>query len=364
MPPSAHHEYGPSSLNYRAQCRAWKNRGGSSPASDEGQLMHRAVETGILDALDPEQERQVQTVLDTINPMIARATEVCREVRLDVTLSSRQDTFGTCDLRLRGMDGDPNKETIIDYKFGRLPVPPATQNRQAWAYAIGVFQDSAASEVTAVFIQPRLGVVDVAKFTRAIDYPRMIRSLATLIKECKAKKPKRTACKACEYCARITKCPTVASVIETAVKPAGFAGHYFIDGAGEPISMMSADKLDSAALPLARLAETWAKDVKDQAKALLEGGAKMDHHELGQRSVARKLTGSTWDAYAKLPAHIDVQTFLSACSLSVSQLEQSCKKRKIDPSKFKEFVNALVTASLLDPAENPKQPYLKRKAKV
>ena len=319
--------------------------------------MHRAVETGMLDALDPEQERQVQTVLDTITPMIARATGVHREVRLDIKLSPRQSTFGTCDLRLCGMDNDATKEILVDYKFGRLPVPPASRNRQAWAYACGVFQDSpTTNEVTVVFIQPRLESVDVVTFTRAVDYPRMIESLATLVKECKVKAPKRTACKACEYCAHISKCPAVASVIEetvTPLAPVNFPSGSIID--------LTAVQVDADALPLARIAEAWAKSIKERAKAMLESGTTMAGHELGQRSAPQKLTGSTEHAAKIAAKFIPIDVVISACVLSVSQLKLKCKEAGHPAATFSEIRDELVTASLLEPAENQKQSYLKRK---
>jgi hypothetical protein len=321
--------------------------------------MHRAVETGILDALDPEQERRVQTVLDTIQPMLARAVGgIEKEVRLDIKLSARQSIFGTTDLRLLGMDGDPTKETIIDYKFGRLPVPPAAENRQAWAYACGVFQAADhVTEVTCVFIQPRLEVVDVVKFNRAVDYPRLLESLASLVKECKKKNPTRTPCKACEYCARLDTCPAVASTVAQTVD---HSGRLFVDST-PCIEDTTAKQLDESLLPLARVAEAWAKSVKERAKRILMSGELMEHHEIAERTASRKFSAPTATIVGELRMRsVNIDTILPACALSFSQLKTSMKRDGHRPELFTNIATELTAAGLLEP-ENQRQQYLKRK---
>ena len=348
-PGEAHHEHGPSSLNFKRMCHAFTNRSGHPELAAEGQLMHGAVETGFKDALDPEQERQVDKVEGITEPIIARARTVYKEIRLDVTLPRGHSTFGTCDLWCEQHDGSGD---LIDYKFGRLGIPAADDNLQAFAYGVGIFQKfEHIDTIRVAFLLPRRDEVTMTTLHRK-DLATYVRSLAQLFDGLNADNPVRTACKACEYCAIAGDCPEIAEKIISAVLPKGLE----LPADTNPADMSVAD-LDTFALPFIRIMDSWAKAVKERAMTLLKNGTEMEHHEVGLRSAAVKLEGSTVDA-AEVANTVGIcmEDFINSCTVSVSRLRAAAKKLAVE----EELTTALSDAKLIDLTKNKTQ-YLKRK---
>lgn len=62
---SDHHKFSPSQLMYREACPGWQpDEGVSSPAAQEGTMMHKALEMENLSGLNDEQEKCVKMVSD------------------------------------------------------------------------------------------------------------------------------------------------------------------------------------------------------------------------------------------------------------------------------------------------------------
>lgn len=353
--PELHAKYGPSSFNYRALCHAFENRGGTSPAAEEGTLMHAAIEHGVFDALDPEQLRQVKKCVDFLAPLEAAANAVHKEARLEMKLG-KHDTFGTADrVIIKNQTAH-----LVDFKFGRLGVPPAGENLQAMAYAIGVLQRFPnVEDVHAYFLLPRRDEVTSAVFSRHL-LDTYIKTLSDLLDQVKRKNPARTPCKACEYCAKLAKCPAVSKDILALSDQAGLPVPKNMD-----VSSMTPEVIGKFALPFVRIVEQWAKKVKEHAKNLMHEGVEIDGHELATRSAKTKVNGNVnqvWDAIQPTGT-LDLDQFMSCCSVSVSQVRKTVRSQV--PAAQRDEAEALVLRRLrkagLISEEPTTEEYIKRK---
>lgn len=316
--------------------------------------MHAACETGFVDALDPEQLRQVNKCLEFLKPLETCATQVHKELRLDINLGKKHKTFGTADrVVLKN-----NKAYLVDFKFGRLSVVSAEQNLQAMSYTVGIFQRFPdVGEVTCYFLLPRRDEVTMHTFSREL-LDQYVDTLAKLFDEVTVKAPPRTPCKACEYCAKLAKCPAVVRDITAAIKPEGLV----LPKKADPASM-SPEILDSFALPFARIIEAWCRQVKERTKSLLLEGVEFEHHKLGERAAKANINGTVNDAWTVLDDLLDLDEFMSACSLSVSQLKKAVRAKAPRGMKDDAETNLVVrlgTSGLITD-EPEKQTYIQRK---
>jgi hypothetical protein len=324
--PDVHHEHGPSSLNYKRVCPAWRNREGSSEYADEGELMHKAMETGYDEALDHEQLQMVDKCRSWINTMIAsgHADDQQNEVKLTIK-AGVHEIFGTTDLLV--IQDDWTRGTMVDFKFGRLAVPEAEENMQALAYAIGIFQlYPKLDKLDVVFLLPRRDEVTRCSLTRdrLADYENVI---AEILDRVHATEPEQVPFKGCEYCKHQGSCPALAGHISALAHkaPEGLTLPENMD-----VSTMTPEEIDEFALPMARLAEAWAKSVKARAMEMMKDGTELAHHEIAYRAKPQKLGGPITDCYALCNRlGISLTDFLESCSLSMSQLRSKGKRAKI-----------------------------------
>tara|TARA_R110000851_G_scaffold90785_3_gene198395 strand:- start:6927 stop:7985 length:1059 start_codon:yes stop_codon:yes gene_type:complete len=321
-PEEEHAKYSPSSLNYRAACNAFENRGGTSPAAEEGTLMHAALEKRSFDALNPEQLALVNKCLAFMAPLELTAREAHPEIRLEIELSKKHTTWGTADQVFIVND----RAHMVDFKFGRLAVLPADQNLQAMAYVIGVFQRfPAVNTVEAHFLLPRRDEVTSHTFERSL-LVSYCKALSKLFDKFTAKKRVATPCKACEYCASLGSCLAVAKRINAAVNPTAL----FEEEDTVP-SLMTTRALNDCGLPLARLAAAWADTVKDLATAKLRDGETMEDHKLSSRKSSAKITVPTtdvWDGVAS--KFISQDAFLACCTASIPKLRKAVGKANVE----------------------------------
>lgn len=351
-PEAAHHEHGPSSLNYKRVCPAFRNRPGTSDAAEEGELLHRAVETGYDDALDPEQVELVDKVRSFVNGATVGEDVYAdhREIRLNVRLNNGHDTFGTCDRLM--LLGTGRRGLLIDYKFGRLAVPAAEDNLQGMAYAVGVFQlFPKVDKLDVIFLLPRRDEVSRAKFTRE-KLDEYVGTLTDLFDQITAEDPTRRANKACEYCAHAASCLELAKVTTSVVSVPG----ELVPPTSMDVSLMSAEDIDRFALPMSRLVTKWAEAVKARALELLSSGTEMENHGLQTRRMPRKLLGpitEAWELCEKLGLPLDA--FQNSCTLSVAQLLKEAKRAKLG-----DITDQLIEAGFLS-HDNPTYKTIKRK---
>ena len=312
---SAHAKIGPSSLNYRRQCRAFESTGGTSPAAEEGPLIHAAIEKDYYEALDTEQERLARTCLALLQHMEEDADEVHRELKVNIKLG-KHVTFGTADrVIIKGKLG-----YLVDFKFGRLGVPDANENLQAMAYAVGVFDKFPELDAIQTWLfLPRRDETSHCTIQRA-TLPSIRKTLETLFDEITQPSPPRTPCAACQYCTHADSCPALtasALILGRKLEP------LLIPDSANP-ETMTPEVLDEIALPLARVLASWGNKVKDRATKLAMEGHDFEHHKLVARARPVSLTDAP-AVYDLVKDTVPVEEFLRATKVSLSQLKAVAK---------------------------------------
>jgi hypothetical protein len=334
-----HAKHGPSSLKNKEICPHWQNRPGSSAAADEGTALHEAAETGRLDGLNPEQIAQVQECMISVDQLQEAIPGCIRYTELTVDVCGL--TFGTADVILLGA----HSATLIDYKFGRVPVEDAETNLQGQAYALGVFDLFGVDSVTVVFLQPRCDLRTEHTFTRSADYERMRDRVAAVIE--KAEDPESPYClhpTNCQYCGGKARCPalTAKAMIVAEKLPERLA----LPAVMDPLQIAEPDQM-ALALRLAPVLIEWADAVKAQALEMVRGGEEIPGYELKHRSGRRviKELESVWDIVHG-EFELPLEGFLPACSISVTSLEKAVKsvQERGQGAKAIRKLNQLLTA--------------------
>jgi hypothetical protein len=322
--PDVHHTYGPSTLNYREVCPGWTNDKSTDPKwADEGTLMHHAAETGDISKLNEEQSSCVTACLNFVRPIEAGATKVLKEQKLDVL---NGQTFGTSDRVI--WNGVTKKVTVVDFKFGRIPVEDAETNLQGWAYLLGawaLFPEAVEGEV--IFLQPRLDVVDRATFNREHDMARMAIRVQTVIERAKRYEIAPDPCmlnptaKNCLYCGRLRdlSCDRAVSfALATAKKyePLEVVEEVHSSQITQPSKM--AQLLDQT-----RILEKMVESVKTHAMdlAMHNGGVLCDDNgkvlfEVAEREGSRKVKDLGL-ALPVLSKHLDDREILQVADVSL-----------------------------------------------
>lgn len=140
-----HHEFSPSRLSKFAVCPwSYKNcQGWTSPSgsdAERGNAMHRAIYDD--EVLEQLSDRDKQIILDIRERNVKPAMGKCQmffEYYVEVTNDEGEIiTAGWIDQLMISLDGET--ASVIDYKFGSVPVEEAKTNPQIFGYVAGVFR--------------------------------------------------------------------------------------------------------------------------------------------------------------------------------------------------------------------------------
>lgn len=340
--PETHHIHGPSTLKTKAVCAGWMNDQDSDKTlANEGEMLHSAVETGSLTGLDAEQAQCAQMCLDICAQLEVGAIEVLKEKRLSV-LGGK--TFGTTDRLIRR---SRRFGEVLDWKFGRNDVDPASENVQGWAYTIGAFE--LWPEVTQIrtwFVLPRLDKVTNHTFSRA-DLPQMRQTVATIVDQANrfevtgdASMLKRTEY-GCMYCGRKAKCPLFVNyAVEIAKK---YAPLEVVD---EVHSSQITDPAQMSRLyTAARILEKMVDSVKTHAlqMALEHGG--LPGYEVAEKRGSRSIRDLGL-AIPVLEKHLDDRELLTIAKISLGDAMDLIAEKQ--PRGQKSKIVAQVTQELID----------------
>lgn len=332
-----HHPYGPSTMNSRAACPQWDPLAGpyeepedvdyDAPAG-EGSLLHKSLELQDPSALSPAQLRLYDYCVEFTKPLIKPGRVPLREVRIP-TVSMRHGfpggsrIIGTADLVI--VDKPARHAFLIDYKFGRLPVPPIDDNLQAMAYAIGVLRTTVGVDrVTVFFVQPRLGIVQSGEF-RQTDLDWMIERVVNVVNDSEAKRGPFRPGPHCGFCARLQSCPSAGRAAVIPVADAAFPLESF-----DPASMTDED-LGCSAIPLAKLMLHWAAAVKDEAAKRLAAGRPVPGVAIKETTrLTDKLTGEDYSLIRELLMRrgVSVAEINEAVTIPVSAVNRLSEKAK------------------------------------
>lgn len=220
-----HHPLGPSGTNYRdpriGGCLGFVNRqNDTNTAAEEGTENHETLdlatrewvkhdcEGSITDFFPGELTDQTLAWTSFVASKIEQVIKTADQVHPELCVVLRRDdgseiNFGHLDLLcINGASG-----TLDDYKFGWVPVKPASINRQGWNYAAAVFQMfPGLMEITVRFIQPKHSWVTEHTYYRVEDADRLRVEIDQLNQQSlevrESRDPDRmNPGSACEYCA-------------------------------------------------------------------------------------------------------------------------------------------------------------------
>ena len=320
----------------------------SSEAAEAGTRLHKHMELGTLpeDAEEAEAvewcRTQERLLLEKyVAPM--GADRVLREVRwwaADGSFSGQGDVAYVhegCAL-------------IVDYKFGRVPVPAAASNMQLAALAKLAFDNLACINVVfCAILQPFASRQEprVVRYQLA-DVPQLRRYFGSLLAE--AARPGARLVpgeEQCRYCRARAACPACMALLSAV------AGNDSLSGSGVTTALRSsgqsvaelwpdwAPEKKADAVRLAGLAKKWAEAVERKAKADLKAGFAIPGFRLSAGSRSFKITDAQ-GAFGQLNALIGLtgEEFAGCCSVKISALDKVVHKRLAEqaPEGVKQLV--------------------------
>lgn len=285
----------------------------SSEAAEMGTRLHKHMELGTLPE-DPEEaeavewcRRQEQMLLERyVAPM--GADRVLREVRwwaADGSFSGQGDVVYV----------NEGCALIVDYKFGRVPVPAAASNMQLAALAKLAFDNLAGVDVVfCAILQPFASRQEprVVRYQLA-DVPQLRRYFGNLLAEA-ARPGARLAPgeEQCRYCRARAACPACGELMvrETQADVAAAWPDW-------------APEKKAEAVRLAGLAKRWAEAVERRAKADLKAGFAIPGFRLSAGRKSFKITDAQ-GAFGQLNALIGLtgEEFAGCCTVKISALDK------------------------------------------
>lgn len=282
-----HHEFSPSQLQALECCPSYEGQQSSSLAAETGTRQHAVTETGEDDSsLSDEEAAAAALAMQFISQQKQLLGEVMdlREVYLPV--DDENTTAGYADRIL--ITADKKKAVMVDYKFGKWPVPPAKENRQSDAYALGIFHAYPTVEFVDVhFFQPSVKEPNNTTWTRA-DVPELLLRVKTIVARAKAARAAgdfaaaKPTTPVCLFCKHLASCPAVAEKVISVAKK--FSP---IDVPADltPTRVHSPEEA-TVGLRLASLVESWAKAFKNLVTdRCLRGGPLPNGYELTSRAT-------------------------------------------------------------------------------
>ena len=294
----------------------------TSEAAEAGTRLHLHMEHGTLpeDAVEAEAVewcRQMEQRLlgKYVAPM--GADRVLREERWwdpDATFSGQADVVYIhegCAL-------------VLDYKFGRVPVPVANSNMQLAALALLAFYNM--PDVEVVFcgvLQPLASRQEprVVRYQRDVIMDQLEGYFASVIAESERPNAKRVPGEyQCRYCRAKAECPACNGLLvqQTQVNVATAWADW-------------APEKKAEAVRLAGLAKKWAEAVERKAKTDLKNGLVIPGCSLaaGKRSFK---VNDVQGAFAVLARELGIsgEEFAGCCSVKISELDKVVHKRRCE----------------------------------
>lgn len=216
---------------------------------------------------------------------------------------------------------------IVDLKMGFLPVSTADQNSQLMVYAVAAWQGLDASRVYLGILEPRrkredrlsLAVFDAAQMEVAAGV-----IVAKMAEVADGKEHPRTASEeACRYCKAKLDC----DAYHATMSPAILANNSALTKSEVPLFLANCDDEQMDRIGLAIQFSGMIRDAwKAETKRRIEAG-QMAGWELKPGSNVRQIDDikGAFEALADA-CNLPVGDFLSACSLSLGDLEKPVKK--------------------------------------
>ena len=307
-----------------------------SEVSAIGTLLHRAWHEPIHRENLSEDHRRLLTIADEDLARMIAEVEAAEGLEGHAFTDEREGEIevrdaagslvirGHFDFRRRYIAADV--VIIADLKMGFLPVSTADQNSQLMVYAVGTNQERAISKAYLGILEPRrkreerlsLAVFDSTQMKRAETL-----IIATMGRVADGKEHPRTASEeACRYCKAKLDCPEYLATMS----PPILANNSAMAKAEVPQFLAHCDDEQMDRIGLAIQFSGMIRDAwKDEAKRRIEAG-EMPEWEIKPGANVRKVTDikAAFESLADA-CNLPVADFLSACSLSLGDLEKPVK---------------------------------------
>lgn len=295
----------------------------TSEAAETGTRLHKHMEDGTTpdDAEEAEavawcreQERLLaEKYLGLTIESQPDVVSVVREVRwwaADGSFSGKGDVVYVC--------GD--RALVLDYKFGRTPVPVAANNLQLAAMGQLAFDNlPGVKEVFCGLLQPYASRQEPRlvryRLEEAMQLRQFLKGVVTAAGRPDARRVPGE--EQCRYCKAKTTCPACNTLVARATQ---------VDVATAWPDWTPERK--SEALRVAGLAKRWAEAVERKAKADLKEGFPIPGFSLGAGKSMFKIT-DTQGAFGQLNALIGLtgEEFAGCCTVKISALDKVVHKR-------------------------------------
>ena len=337
----------PSGAEGWMNCTRWQSDPSESKYAAEGTMLHEVVASVLVQeinkmpeeiskpyaSLTDEQAEAVEFCLDAVNSI--EYAERWVETELDISsVTGEKGATGTPDLVL--YNSADRWLTVVDFKFGRMPVP-ARYNKQLMIYAQAwknANPDYDVRQVWLVIVQPRLNMVDHAEVTLSelLDIEYRAKDAVAVHGTGEATPGE----KQCKWCRHAGRCEAQNQYVLTTV------ADDFVDASeGEALmrkmhnAIELVDQVDTATLArmtrAADLIEEWVGKVRQRSFDLLSAGQPVPGFKLvSGRAGNRKWKDPTEAAYGLAALGVDHNNIYKSEVLSPAQAEKLLPKDKRD----------------------------------
>ena len=222
---------------------------------------------------------------------------------------------------------------VIDYKFGRVPVPAASSNQQLAALADLAFENLEGIKVVFCAILQPFASRQEPRVVRYMEnvFPKLHKYLTGLVADAESPGARLVPGEEqCRYCKARAACPACNTLVarETQVDVATAWPDWTPEKKAE-------------ALRVANLAKKWAEAVERKAKSDLKDGFPIPGFSLGAGKTMFKVT-DTQGAFGQLSTLIGLtgEEFASCCTVKISALDKVVHKRLAEqaPDGVKQLV--------------------------
>jgi len=320
--------------------RDGKGGGFNSPEAQEGTLLHRCVEQNSIPLeLNEEQISAVQKCMDYKCDRVQQAypdsqlyeTHNEKAMHLYDPEDHSHLLSGTADfLCFEGRSG-----FIVDWKFGRLPLPEVSVMLQLACYSAMAMQHFDLDNVVAFVYMPRGGWEYKVKFTGGAD--ALIKEvILPVLKAAEVEGAERSSSfEACQYCRALQHCPEAMANLDEIVDLAGVNS----DNRTPAVDPETIDDM----IEKIKIAEKIGKQYMEQAKKFYNTGGESPRWGMQSRKGSLKVDGGTRSIYDTISESITIEEFMATCRVSLPKLRKLfIEKKGLDKKKGTDDFNRAI----------------------
>jgi hypothetical protein len=360
----SHHKYGPSKMNYLDDCAGFTSRSGTSEAAEQGTFLHGLME----DMIALVNKGAHKTTLEQVAAWLTKKHELTDEEidylrfcckRVDTFLARKPTAVITeISVSVTHPDGTElnrgfldvlyvfsNVGIVQDFKFGQVPVRPASDNLQGINYALGCFlKYRNLDRIGVEFVQPKLNWVTSKVFERR-DIHALYTRLAEVIERAEFVKANPQDAQRymkpghyCQYCALAGGCTVLSNHRAIAATryaglptPPSFKGLELTKPEDVALARYWVDIIESGLDEIKARAFEIAETNGGEIHCTLPDGTEV-HYEVQERSADRVL-GSAPEVAEALKEFCSPEEILGAAKLALGKLETIAKNALVEVSR-------------------------------